>query len=231
MKNEMSLMKMDERQRLAWFMANRGTLIAVGSIWIGMIGWELTHERVPTFLLTMMPIIAIVRAGLYLFYKSQPFVEPDSEGKSSLVQCGKIGASLLLLVAMVVPIYSVGGLAGEEDQSTYVWDIVSNDSAAIIPLSVIYLWPLLIFGLRRLESKRIQVALLQYSEPLLVVASSIMVLAIPQLVFETRTLFYFLVVPVNPVPAWGCYLTVIANGFYLVSWLAGLLRPWSVQEE
>ena len=28
MKSEMVLLKMDERQRLAWFMANRGTLIA-----------------------------------------------------------------------------------------------------------------------------------------------------------------------------------------------------------
>lgn len=51
MRNEMDLLNMDERQRLAWFMANRGTVIAVGAVWLGMIGWELTHGRVPAFLL------------------------------------------------------------------------------------------------------------------------------------------------------------------------------------
>jgi hypothetical protein len=78
MKNEMDLMNMDERQRLAWFMANRGTLIAVGAVWIGMIGWELTHGRVPAFLLIMVPVFALLRAGLYLFYSSKPFAGADS---------------------------------------------------------------------------------------------------------------------------------------------------------
>ena len=230
MTNEMNLMKMDERQRLIWFMANRGTLITVGAVWIGMIGWELTHGRVPTFLAIMMPVFAIIRAGLYFLYKSQPHAESDSAGKMSLIRYGKAGATGLLLVAAMLPIYSVAGLVGEPTRSTYVWEIVSADIAAGVPLAIIFLWPLFVFLLSRLKPKGILPALIHYAVPFLAVASSIMVLWIPQLIFETRILFYFLIVPVNPVPAWGCYLAVIANGLHLVSWLAGQLRPWDVQE-
>ncbi len=230
MKNEMNLMKMDELQRLAWFMAHRGTLITVGAVWIGMIGWELIHERVPTFLAIMVPVFAIIRAGLYFYYKSKPFVGGDSAGKTSFVRYGKVAASILLLTATVLPIYSIEGLAGEEARSTYVWGFVSNHAGAVIPLAIIYLWPLLVFGLSRLKSRWFFPALLHYTEPFLAVASSIMVLWIPQLIFETRILFYIVIIPVNPVPAWGCYLAVAGNGLYLVSWLAGHLRPWSVQE-
>ena len=231
MKNEMNLMRMDERQRLAWFMANRGTLIAVGAAWIGMIGWELTHGRVPTFLVIMVPVFAILRAGLYLLYESKPFVETNSSGVTSFVQYGKVASAVLLVVAAVLPIYSIQGLLSEETRSIYVWDLVRDDSAAIFPLVIIYLWPLLIFGFSRLKNQRLLSALVQYAEPFFAVLSSIIVLWIPQLIFETTTLFFIFIIPVNPVPAWGCYLAIVANGLYLVSWFAGLLRPWSVQEQ
>jgi hypothetical protein len=35
---------------------------------------------------------------------------------------------------------------------------------------------------------------------------------------------------VNPNPEWGCYIAVAANCLYVISWLAGFLRPWDVQE-
>jgi hypothetical protein len=231
MKNEMNLMNMDERQRLAWFMANRGTLIAVGAAWIGMIGWELTHDRVPTFLLIMIPIFAILRAGLYILYGSKPFVETDSSEATSLVQYGKVAATILLFVAAVLPIYGLQGSPGEESQLTYTWNMVGNDSAAVFPLVIIYLWPLFTFSLSRMKKQWLLSALAQYAEPFLAVLSSIIVLWIPQLIFETRILFGLVIVPLNPVPAWGCYLAVAANGLYLVSWFAGLLRPWTVQEQ
>ena len=230
MRNEMSMMNMDERQRLAWFMANRGTIITVGAAWIGMIGWELFHERVPTFLLIMVPVFAIIRAGLYFFYKSQPFVESESVSKKSFVQYGKVAAALLLAIAMMLPIYNVQESFGQETRSTYVWNMIQDDSIAIIPLVIIYLWPLILFGLSRLKSRRLLLALVQYTEPFFAVLSSIILLWIPQLVFETTILFFIYIIPLNPVPGIGCYLAVFANGLYLVSLFAGLVRPWGVQE-
>jgi hypothetical protein len=68
MKNEMDALRMDERQRIAWLLANRGTVLAVGATWIGMIVWEITQGRVPVFLVVMVPVFALVRFGLYLYY-------------------------------------------------------------------------------------------------------------------------------------------------------------------
>jgi hypothetical protein len=64
----MDLLGMDGRQRLAWLLANRATLMLVGLAWLGMIGWELGHQRMPTFLLVMVPVIALTRLVLYRLY-------------------------------------------------------------------------------------------------------------------------------------------------------------------
>jgi hypothetical protein len=229
MRNEMDLMNMDERQRLAWFMANRGTVIAVGAVWIGMIGWELTHGRVPTFLLIMVPVFALFRAGLYHLYSSRPFVDTDSVPDPRSVRYGKWAAALLLLVAALLPIYHIEGLSGDQARSRYVWHLVADDRVAVLPLAITYLWPFLVFAFARLQTRRFLQLTVQFAEPVLAVASSIVILWIPQLIFEARTLFFILIVPVNPTPDWGCYLAVTANGLYLVSWLGGLLRPWGVQ--
>jgi hypothetical protein len=229
MRNEMDLLNMDERQRLAWFMANRGTLIAVGSVWIGMIGWELTHGRVPAFLLVMVPVFALLRAGLYLFYSSRPFAGSYSERDPRLVRYGKVAAALLLVTAAFLPIYSVGGAPGEGASPTYAWGLVADDAAALPPLAFAYLWPVLVLGLSRLRPPRSLQVTLQFAEPVLAVASSIIMLWIPQLIFETRVVFFIPVV-LEPTPQWGCYLAVAANCIYTVSWLAGLLTPWPVQE-
>lgn len=68
MKTEMDLLGLDERQRLAWLLANRGTLLLVGLTWLGMIGWELARSNVPIFLLVMVPVFALFRLGLFLYY-------------------------------------------------------------------------------------------------------------------------------------------------------------------
>jgi hypothetical protein len=54
----MDLMRMGERQRAAWLMANRATVFAVGLSWLGLIVWELAHERSPVFLVVMVPCSA-----------------------------------------------------------------------------------------------------------------------------------------------------------------------------
>ena len=68
MKTEMDALRLDERQRVAWLMANRGTVFAVGATWLGMIAWEITHGRVPIFLIVMVPVFALVRFLLFLHY-------------------------------------------------------------------------------------------------------------------------------------------------------------------
>lgn len=230
MKSEMVLMNMDERQRLAWFMANRGTLIGVGTVWIGMIVWELTHSRMPTFLLAMVPVFALFRLGLFLFYSSKPFTGSGTDRESRLVNGGRIAAGALLVLASLLPIYSVPGLQGEEARFGYVWKFVGGDVGGMVVLAITYLWPLLLFGLGRLGRSRVLRILVQFAAPMLAAGSAIVILWIPQLLFESRVLFNFLIIPVNPRPEWGCYLGVAANGLYLVSWMAGFLRPQTVQE-
>jgi len=230
MKSEMVLMNMDERQRLAWFMANRGTVIAVGAVWIGMIGWELTHGRVPTFLMVMVPVFALFRAGLYFFYSSRPLVGPASAHDPRFVRYVKALAALLLVGSVLLPLYSFVSTPGVEARSVYAWDLVKDDALAAIPLAFVYLWPVLVLGLARLQSRRPLQVLIQFAEPVLAVTSCVIVMWIPQIIFEYRTLFFFIIVPVDPKPEWGCYLPVAANGLYLVGWLAGFLRPWGVQE-
>ena len=72
MPTEMDLFRMDERQRLAWLMANRGTVIAVGLTWIGMIVWELAHQRAPVFLIAMVPVFALLREAASRSWPSWP---------------------------------------------------------------------------------------------------------------------------------------------------------------
>ena len=69
MKSEMDLLRMDERQRYCWLMANRATIFAIGAAWLGIIGWELYHSRTPWFMIVMIPVLALFRLGAYLFYK------------------------------------------------------------------------------------------------------------------------------------------------------------------
>ena len=68
MKNEMDAMGFDERQRLAWLLANRATLIVVGLVWLGLIAWELSQSRQPWFLMAMVPGFALVRLGFYRWF-------------------------------------------------------------------------------------------------------------------------------------------------------------------
>ena len=69
MKTEMDAMRMDERQRLCWLMANRATLMIVGLVWIGMIVFEsLSDNRIPYFLIIMVPVFGLIRFLAYKMY-------------------------------------------------------------------------------------------------------------------------------------------------------------------
>lgn len=69
MKNEMDVLKMDERQRLYWLLANRATLMIVGLVWIGMIAYETAQRHViPYFLIIMVPVFGWIRFMVYKYY-------------------------------------------------------------------------------------------------------------------------------------------------------------------
>lgn len=68
MKTEMDAMSMDERQRFCWLSANRITLIIVGLVWIGMIICEVIQNRVPYFLIAMIPVFALIRFASYYYF-------------------------------------------------------------------------------------------------------------------------------------------------------------------
>ena len=229
MRTEMDLLNMDERQRLAWFMANRGTVIAVGAMWIGMIGWELTHGRVPTFMIFMVPVFALLRAGLFGFYCSRPLVSSDSPGGRSIARYVKIAAALLLAFAMFLPVYSIGSWSAEEREYGFVWSLVSDDALWILPLAFAFLWPLPILIFTRESSRPVLRVALLWLEPVLTAFSCVIILWIPQLIFATEQFFFVLLIPVGVRPEWGCYLAVAANGLYLISWLADFLSPTAAQ--
>ncbi len=72
MPSEMDVMNMDERQRYSWLLANRLTLILVGTTWLGMIAWELSNGRTPVFLISMIPTFALVRFFSYRHFQRVP---------------------------------------------------------------------------------------------------------------------------------------------------------------
>ncbi len=69
MKTEMDVLKMDERQRLCWLLANRAVLMLVGVCWLAMIAWELGQGRSAYFLIIMIPAFALIRLALYKYYQ------------------------------------------------------------------------------------------------------------------------------------------------------------------
>ncbi|MEW5924616.1 MAG: hypothetical protein AB1746_11570 [Candidatus Zixiibacteriota bacterium] len=68
MKDEMDAMKMDERQRLCWYKANRALIFFIFLVWLFMIASEFNNGRIPYFLLIMIPVFALARLVFYKLY-------------------------------------------------------------------------------------------------------------------------------------------------------------------
>jgi hypothetical protein len=229
MTTEMDLLHMDERQRLAWLMANRGTLIAVGAAWVGLIVWELAHARSPLFLIVMVPVFALLRAGLFFYYCATPVDLGGRPTGGGLGRPLKILAALLLLLCLFLPLYHFSGPAADEAvRSASAWHHLREDWRATFPILVAFLWPVATLALAWKASRRRRSTLVQLAEPLLAALSVLVVLWIPQLVWGTKTLSVFIVGFEQARPAVGCYLAVIANGLYFVAWLSETLRPWVI---
>jgi hypothetical protein len=231
MRDEMDLLQFDERQRLAWLMANRGTVIAVGLAWIGLIVWELGQSRVPLFMIAMVPVFALCRVGLFFYYCSTSGDPGEPPRGNNLGKYLKTGGTLLLVLALFLPLYgySASG-AGSDTGTRYVWDLVLNDGWSLaIPLGFAFFWPFLArFLSRRSSSPRLAI-FAQWAEPLLAATSILIILLLPQVLFEARRTLWFLFVLESARPQIGSYVAVAANGLYLVGWLASALRPWVLQ--
>jgi hypothetical protein len=99
-----------------------------------------------------------------------------------------------------------------------------DDWYALIPLVLAFLWPLPILLLSRGSYRGLRRLLAHLLGPLLAATSSVIILWIPQLLFEfQQVLFWFVLSPAQA--EIGCYLAISANGLFVVSWLGELLRP------
>jgi hypothetical protein len=236
MTTEMDLLRMDERQRLAWLLANRGTVLAVGATWTGMIVWELARGRVPLFLIVMVPVFALLRVGLYFYYSRSPGALEGGRAAGRVGRAVKIGAAVLLILAFLMPLYSLPAsenrrvvLDGGRDYG-YGWQLLVDEPAMALPLVLAFLWPVLILLLLRLLSGRTSAIVLHVLEPLAAAVSSVVILWIPQVIFEFQIVLVFPVLA--PVRAEiGCYLAVVANGLYVVGWFSEFLRSRIVGAE
>jgi hypothetical protein len=218
MSTEMDALHMDERQRLAWLMANRGTLMAVGLTWIGLTVRELALGRMPLFLIVMVPVFAALRAGLFFYYCSAPM---DLSGRGGFrgARMLKVGAAMLLAIALFLPLYS---FAGTPPRPGFSWDLLREDWIHVIPLALAFLWPL-----ATLSARGKLVVLRQVLEPFLAALSVLLLLWLPQFQWEARTLWIFFLGFESAKPAAGTYVAVTANGLYVVAWLWENLRPAS----
>ena len=68
MKTEMDALALDERQRVCWLYANRALIFVVGIVWLGMVVWEVWHQRAPVFMIIMVPVFALVRLVAFMIY-------------------------------------------------------------------------------------------------------------------------------------------------------------------
>jgi hypothetical protein len=72
---------------------------------------------------------------------------------------------------------------------------------------------------------------LQFVEPLLAAASTLLILWIPQMMWEFDASFVpWLWIPSTARPGVGVYLAVAANGLYVIGWLVLLLRTTTPRE-
>lgn len=215
MSTEMDALRMDERQRLAWLMANRGTLMAVGLTWIGLTVRELAQSRMPLFLIVMVPVFAALRAGLFVYYCSTPM---DLSGRGGFhgARMLKTGAAMLLALALFLPLY---GFGGDTARLGFSWDLLRADWFDAFPLALAFLWPVAM-----LAARRRLVLLRQVAEPFLAALSVLLVLWLPQFQWEARTLWIFFLGFESAKPAAGTYVAVTANGLYVVAWLWENLR-------
>ena len=209
--NEMDLLRMDERQRSAWLLANRATVMAAGLTWIGMIVWELAHDRAPVFLIAMVPVFALFRLGLYVYYlRLTPAAAHGGLASRSI----RIAAASLLIVSAFLPLVRLG------DGSSAAWQLARDDWPTMLLLAMAFLWPVGALLVSRVMARKRIVVVVQFAEPLLAAASALIVLWIPQLTWGyEEALLPWLWIPTTAHLGIGAHLAVAANGIYMIGWL------------
>jgi len=215
--NEMDILRMDERQRAAWLLANRATVIAVGLTWLGMIVWELAHDRQPLFLIVMVPVFALFRVALYLGYlRATP-----SAGRARLASGAlRLIAALLLLVTAFLPLVTT-------QQGTQTgWRVALDGWDFALAMGLAFGWPWLLLLLGRVARRRRFALVVQFAAPLLAAVSTLTILWLPQPILNFDMTFApWLWLPAEAKLEIGVQIAAAANGLYVVGWLVGLLGP------
>ncbi len=214
--NEMDLLRMDERQRSAWLLANRATVMAVGLTWIGMIVWELAHDRAPVFLIAMVPVFALFRLGLYGYYLR---LTPSGAGVGLLSRSIRIAAASLLVVSAFLPLFRLG------DNRLSAWQLGLGDWPTLSLLAIAFLWPIGTLILSRIMARKRIAIVVQFAEPLLAATSALIILWISQFIWGyEEALLPWLWIPTTAYLAIGAHLAIAANAIYMIGWLIRLVR-------
>jgi hypothetical protein len=71
MKTEMDVLKMDERQKLCWLMANRAIIFVIFIAWAGIIIRDFLQGRNPIVMIILIPVLALIRFLFYLYYSKK----------------------------------------------------------------------------------------------------------------------------------------------------------------
>ncbi len=214
--DEMDILRMDERQRSAWLLANRATVMAVGLTWIGMIVWELAQDRAPVFLIAMVPVFALFRLGLYVYYLR--LTPPAAHGVLASRSI-HIAAASLLIVSAFLPMFRLG------DGSSAAWELARDDWPTMFPLALAFLWPVGALLVSRLMARKRIAIVVQFAEPLLAATSALIILWIPQLTWGyEESLLPWIWIPTTAHLALGAHLAIAANGIYIIGWLVRLVH-------
>jgi hypothetical protein len=164
----------------------------------------------------MVPVFALFRLGAYVLYlRSNPRGE-----RSEVISRGiRVAAAGLLVVSSAVPLYrtSKGTVTG--------WQFALEDAPSFVLMAFAFLWPLVAILSRRLAGRRTIAITVQLAEPVLAACSTLLLMWVPQLVWDYETTFApWLIVPLPARTQVGAVLAVLANGAYVLGWLVGLIR-------
>jgi hypothetical protein len=141
----------------------------------------------------------------------------------------KLEAAGLLFLASLLPLYSFPGRSGGEPTFGYAWPLALEEWGGGLLIVLAFLWPLPLLVLRRqVPGRRMRVAL-HALEPLMAAASGCLILLVSEAMMEFRQIFWVLFLPVSADASAGAYMALVANGLFLVAWLAETLRPLALR--
>jgi len=136
----------------------------------------------------------------------------------------KTGAALVLMASVLLPIYSLSETAvGARLQ--WPAGLAREDGGAAALIALAYLWPVIVFLVKRLREGSSRRAVSAVAESVLPLLSVLSILTISSAAMGTASVFVpWFIVPVSATPAIGAIIAVAADIVYLVVWVVSLAR-------